>query len=503
VTSDPKAPSPRLASIDRRQLVLRTVDVERLIDEDHGARSIWELVGRLDLGLYHAQIEAVQGHAGRDHTDPQLLISLWLYAYSRGISSARAVARQCEFEPGFQWLCGLHAISHRTLSGFRSENKEALDDLFVQVLGMLSAEGLITLERVTLDGTKIKANAGGNSFRRKEKLQAHLELAREQVRILNAEGEQEESTARRQAAARRRAARQRASRLEAAVREVERLQEEKKHDRKEFVARASSTDSDAQVMRNGEGGTVPSYNVQPLTDTTHGMVVNVEATTDAIDYRQLKPALERCVTRLRRTPKQVVADGDYTNHASVQAAAESGVDFYGSWQDSWKPVEHDACGRSGEFLASAFPYDPQRDCFTCPAEKVLTRRTRMDRGNGVITHVYHAGKTACSECPLRSQCAPSNARPGWWRSITRTEEPAATTAFKAKMATEEAQQIYAQRSQIAEFPHAWIKERCGLRQFRCRGRLKATMEATWACLSYNLARWFSIRRKLKMELSCA
>jgi hypothetical protein len=448
--------------------------------------------------LYHAQIEAVEGRIWRDHTDPQLLISLWLYAYSRGISSAREVARQCEFEPGFQWLCGLEAISHRTLSGFRSENKAALDNLFVQVLGMLSAEGLITLERVTLDGTKIKANASGNTFRRKEKLQAHLELACEQVRILNAAGEQEENTAKRQAAARRRAARQRASRLEAAVREVERLQEEKKHDRKEFVARASSTDPDAHVMRNGEGGTVPSYNVQLLTDTTHGMVVNVEATTDAIDYRQLKPALERCTTTLRRTPKQIVADGDYTNHASVQAAAESGVDFYGSWQDSWKPVDYDACGRSGEFLASAFLYDPKRDCFTCPAGKVLTRRTRMDRGNGLITHVYHAGKTVCSECPLRSQCAPAGAGAGWRRSVTRTEEPAATTAFKNKMATEEAQQIYAQRSQIAEFPHAWIKERCGLRQFRCRGRLKVSMEATWACLSYNLARWFSIKRKFNM-----
>jgi len=76
------------------------------------------------------------------------------------------------------------------------------------------------------------------------------------------------------------------------------------------------------------------------------------------------------------------------------------------------------------------------------------------------------------------------------------EEPAETTAFKAKMETEQAQRIYRKRSQIAEFPHAWIKERCGLRQFRCRGRLKVAMEATWACLSYNLTRWFSIRRKL-------
>jgi DDE family transposase len=127
----------------------------------------------------------------------------------------------------------------------------------------------------------------------------------------------------------------------------------------------------------------------------------------------------------------------------------------------------------------------------------------MNRGNGVITHVYHAGNTVCAKCPLRSQCAPVDARLGWRRSITRIEEPAATTAFKTKMATEKAHQIYAQRSQIAEFPHAWIEERCGLRQFRCRGRLKVTMEASWACLSYNLARWFSIKRKSNMELAHA
>jgi transposase len=372
VTNDP-TPAPRVVSIDRRQLVLRSVDVERLIDEDHSARLIWQLVGRLDLSLYHAQIAAVEGHAGREHTDPQLLISLWLYAYSRGISSAREIARQCEYEPGCQWLCGLMPISHRTLSGFRSECKAALDALFVQVLGMMSAEGLITLERVTLDGTKIKANAGGNSFRRKEKLVAHLELAREQVRVLNAQAEEEEKTAQRQAAARRRAARQRASRLEAAVREVERLQQEKKHDRKEYVARASSTDAEAHVMRNGEGGTVPSYNVQLLTDTTHGMVVNVEATTDAIDYRQLQPAIERCEKALGEKPKQIVADGDYTNHASVQAAAESGVDFYGSWQDSWKTT-----------------YDAARDRFTCPAGQILTHHALLNHENGVRSHVYRA-----------------------------------------------------------------------------------------------------------------
>jgi transposase len=485
---------PRLVAIDRRQLFLRTVDVEKLVEDEHCVRSIWELVGRLDLRLYYAQIAAVEGGAGREHTDPQLLISLWLYAYSRGISSARELARQCEYEAGCQWLCGLQSVSHRTLSGFRSDNKTALDDLFTQVLGMLSAEGLITLERVTLDGTKIKANAGGNTFRGREKITAHLAAAREQVRVLNEQAENEEQLAKRQAAAKRRAARQRASRLEAALREVERLQREKVHDRKTFVARASSTDPEAHVMRNGEGGTVPSYNVQLVTDTQHGLVVNVEATTDAIDYRQLDPALQRCKQKFGCAPRQIVADGDYTNHASVQAAATHGVDFYGSWQDSWKATERDAQGRSEAFMSSAFPYDAAQDVFRCPAGEALRQRVVLNRGHGVGTRVYRAPKEACRTCALREQCAPPGARPAWRRSITRIEEPWETTAFKTKMKTEAARQIYAQRSRVAEFAHAWIKERCGLRQFRCRGRLKATMEATWACLTYNLMRWFGLRR---------
>ena len=476
-------------------MVLRTVDVELLIDENHSARSIWELVGRLDLSLYYAQVAAVQGRAGREHTDPRLLISLWLYGYSRGISSAREIERRCEYEPAFEGFAAWRRISHRTLSGFRADYKAALDDLFVRVLGMLSSEGLICMERVTLDGTKIKANAGGNTFRRKEKIEAHLALAREQVRAMEEQAAEEEKMAKRQASARRRAARQRASRLEAALREVERLQQDKKHDRDSFVARASSTDPEAHLMRNGEGGTVPSYNVQLVTDTTHGLIVNVEATTDAIDYRQLEPALNRCLETWGCRPQQIVADGDYTNHASVQAAATCRVDFYGSWQARWRPGERDAQGRSAAYQSRAFSYHAELDCFTCPVGQTLKHHAILNREHGVRTHVYRAPKQACRTCAHRSECAPQKPRSQWVRSITRIEEPAATTAFKAKMETEPAQEIYRQRSRVAEFPHAWIKERCGLRQFRCRGRLKVAMEATWACLSYNLTRWFSIRRK--------
>src|SRR5204863_1067435 len=175
---------PRVKAVDRSQLTWQMLDVEGLIEQDHPARAIWDLVGRLKLEGFYAPIEAVEGGAGRTPWDPRLLISLWIYAYSRGISSAREIARRCTFEPAFEWLCGMAPINYHTLSDFRTAFGEALPELFVQALGVLSAGGLVSLERVMHDGTKIKACAAGGSFRRQERVQAHLEAARQQIQAL-------------------------------------------------------------------------------------------------------------------------------------------------------------------------------------------------------------------------------------------------------------------------------------------------------------------------------
>ena len=171
----------RLKQINRQQMLLRPVEVEKLVDPGHPVRAIWELVGRLNLKPFYAEIESVEGVAGRPVWDPQLLISLWIYAYKDGVSSAREISRLCEYHPAYQWLTGLEVVNYHTLADFRIRHKEALDQLFIEVLGVLSHEGLITLQRVMHDGTKVKACASDKSFHRKARLQDHLRLAREQV----------------------------------------------------------------------------------------------------------------------------------------------------------------------------------------------------------------------------------------------------------------------------------------------------------------------------------
>jgi transposase len=92
----------RLKRGNRQQMILRAVDVDRLIERERAARAIWELVGGLDLSAFRAEIAVGEGEAGRSAYDPRLLISLWIYAYSEGVSSVREVARRCEYHPAYQ-----------------------------------------------------------------------------------------------------------------------------------------------------------------------------------------------------------------------------------------------------------------------------------------------------------------------------------------------------------------------------------------------------------------
>ena len=86
---------PLIRYVNRQQLSWRAVDVEQLISEDHPARAIWTVVGGLDLRRFYENIESSAEEGGRPAIDPQLLISLWVYAYSRGIGSAREIERRC------------------------------------------------------------------------------------------------------------------------------------------------------------------------------------------------------------------------------------------------------------------------------------------------------------------------------------------------------------------------------------------------------------------------
>lgn len=476
---------PLIRYVNRQQMSWQAVDVETLIGEGHAARAIWTLVGRLDLSPFYRAIESSAEEGGRPAFDPHLLISLWVYAYSQGIGSAREVARRCEYDPAFQWLTGLTEVNYHTLADFRVEKQQELDELFTQVLAALSKEGLITLEQVMQDGTKIKALASSRSYQQEETIRKHLDQARQRVAAMGDPRNDESSPKAKQARAR--ARREQQERLERALEELQKLQAGRARAKARSVARVSTNDPQARVMKQPDKGFALSYNAQISTDAAHGLIVGVEVTAEANDCEQLLPAVDRLEQRLNKTPQQMIADRGYTTRKNIEKMAERQIDFLGS-------MRHVARGANlpNQLSPSAFLYQPERDRCICPEGKILHRQRQRKVGSGMIYHMYEARFEDCQTCPRKAECCPDNKKHG--RSVAQLEESPLVMAFRQKMSGEEAQQRYRCRAKIAEFCHAWIKTKLGLRQFHVRGLVKAQMEMLWACLTYNLQQWIRLRK---------
>jgi len=496
VLSADEVGNPKLKPIDRSQISLKVVDLEHLIEAGHSARAISDLVGTLKLDSFLRAIRSQQGEKGRAANSPKMLVSVWLYAYSQGISSAREIERQMAHEPGLRWLCGDDPVNHHTLSDFRVNHKEALDELFKQLLAVLEGANLIDLSQVMHDGTKVRANAGVDTFRSKKTLEARLEQARQLVELMGDPCEDNPQARTRKQAAQQRAARERLEKAAAAAAEMEQLLKEKTAAEAE-KARVSIIEPEARKMKHGDNAILPSYNVQLSTESSNKIIVGMHLSQCSSDAQSLEPAVDEIEANMGRCPDQVVVDGGFTNKPNIIAMEARGVDLIGSLPDLEKKRTAGAvaAGIDAAFGGQFFIFKKETGTLECPAGKVLDYKSQSGkRGNRY--HVYRAQGSDCGGCEFNKQCCPKNPEKGRSVAVLVNEDPNIAN-FRKKMESEQAQKIYKKRGPVAEFPNAWIKDKIKLRKYRLRGMIKAGIETMWACLAYNAKQWIRLSwRKL-------
>jgi transposase len=420
----------RLRRPERRQVAMVVQCPDDLVSADHAVRMVWAVVQKLDLSGFDAPIKAREGSAGRDATDPQLLVALWLYACIRGIGSGRELARRCEESAAFRWLCGGVTVNHRLLSDFRSDRGDALDALFTQVIASLVDKGVVKVSRVSQDGVRVRVSAGASSFHREERLRKLLEQARQHVAELR---KQLESPAyagglsQRQRAARKRAAEEKQQRLEAALAqlpELKRRQAEvaqkagqgKLGDKvRKREPRVSTTDADTRRMKMPNGGFNPAVNVQIATDTESRAIVGVEVSNEGSDNAGLsEPMRHQVEQRCGRKIHQHLLDGGYMRQQDVEQAHQQGVELF-------------------------VPPKPARN--------------------------------------------PENQ--GRELEPKRGDSPA-VLAWKRRMASQEGKEIYKQRGATSETVNADLRMYRGLGPITVRGRHKIKCVALWCALAYNV-----------------
>ena len=484
--AEPARPQARVRLVNRAQIIMRTLDVERLIAEDHPARAIWEFISELNLSPFYEQVKAVEGRAGQPPFDPRLMISVWIYGLSRGMNSARELSECCEWEPGLQWLCAMEAVNYHSLSTFRAVHGEALKKLFVEVLAALNAVGMVDLERVTVDGTRIRAACSNESFRQGKRLEQHIEEAKKHLEALEQDSP-EETVTRRQQAARERARNERRQRLESAQKRWEELKQSQGEE-KAATAQVSLTEAEARIMKQPGGGFGPNYNQQIATDAKQKIIVGAVLSDRGTDMGLLAEVIDQVKQTCGKLPQQVIVDGGYVSAENIQQMEQRGIEMIGPAPQANKPTT--PRGGNAAYSKEAFQYIADEDIYKCPEGKNLVHIRERGREGGRIEHHYRAKRSDCAACAHKSECCPTAETCG--RTVVRTEPNPVFQAFREKMGSEAYQQQYRKRSEVAEFPNAWLKEKLGLRRFRLRGRAKAAVEGLWAVITYNVQQWIRV-----------
>jgi transposase len=369
---------PRLREPVRDQVELRAVDLEALLPAEHPARVIWAYVEKLDLSALEERVQARAHGPGQSPPSPRLPLALWLYATTQGVGSARALARLCESDDAYRWLCGGVNLNYHGLSDFRTGHPELLERLLIENVASLSVAGVIDLDEVIQDGLRVRDSAGTGSYRRQKKLYKELRKAKRLVDRLREENDDDpDASNRRIRAAKERAAREREARVQAALAQLAEIEahrarkgranrNNKKKDSKPSEPRVSTTDPQARVMKMPDGGFRPAYNCQIATGAGGQIVISTSAETTGSDRGLMRPMLETIKRDFDRLPKRQLVDGGFNKNEDIEWAAAGGVKVYAP------PVKskHDTD-----------PYAPRRDDGLGMA--AWRRRMKSPHGKGV------------------------------------------------------------------------------------------------------------------------
>lgn len=311
------------------EMVFQVLDLT--LPNDHPARLFWEVVRGLKLDAFVERAKAVEGRQGRDRISVRLLLTLWLYATSRGIGSAREIVRLMEHDAAFRWIAGGVQVGRTKLAAFRTEHRDALDKVLTEVLAKLMHRELLSLDLVAQDGTRVRASASAPSYRRLSTLEECREQAALHVKAVLAQSDDSEEGAHVKKA-REAAARDYERRVGEAIGELKELQEEREQQHRATVqqTRVSTTDPEARVMKMPDGGFRPAYNIQLATAGSAlggpRTIVGVRVTNTGSDAGAVGPMLDDIERRTGELPKTLLADGNHADHASIREAAQRGVE---------------------------------------------------------------------------------------------------------------------------------------------------------------------------------
>lgn len=312
-----------LRPYNQEQIFLLPPSLNEWVREDHPARVFSEIIDRMDTRPFREPKEE-----GRPAYHPKMMLKVLLWGYANGVRSSRKVEEKLQQDVVFMWLAGLEKPDFRTLCLFRSTNREAVERVFADVITIARSMGMADLGLVAIDGSKVQANSGIDSFKTVENWKKTLEKARGEVRRIIAEAERidkEENDCYGEEARGNKLPKE-IEKARDRIKNIEELLKRAKELDKEDKAQMSLTDQDASFMHR-KATSIPAYNAQ-LAVTEDQMIIHADVTTEPVDVNQTKMAIEGIEKQLGETPGILVADTGYSGGDNLKYLEDNDIDAY-------------------------------------------------------------------------------------------------------------------------------------------------------------------------------
>jgi transposase len=464
---------------DRKQTVLFPEVLDDYISEENPVRFIDVFIERLDLSEMGFG-RAIPKETGRPPYDPGDLLRLYVYGYLNRLRSSRQLEKEAGRNVELLWLMRKLRPDFKTIADFRRDNPQAIKKVCREFTLWCKRLELFGGELLAIDGSKFGAvNSPKRNFTEKKLTRMIQEIDGKIDQYLKELDRQDK-----QEAGQRALSAEELKQKIAQYKERRAQYEQLKTDLQQSAeSQVSLTDPQSRSMRVGHGVEV-SYNVQIVVDDKHKLVVEHEVVNEVTDQGQLSTMAGKAKEMLGVDTLEVVADRGYYNGEEVKACEQSGITVYVP-----KPNNSSNLKR-GLFTKEDFVYEPEKDCYRCPAGKELSYRfDSMEQGRPVRSYEIFG----CNSCELKSKCSINKKGR---RRITRWVDEAILEAMARRVA--ENPEKVELRKCLAEHPFGTIKRAMNQGYFLMRGLTKVGAETSLTILAYNLKRVINILGVRKM-----
>jgi transposase len=446
---------------DQKQQFLLPFNLEEFVPENHIARVLNDIIDVVDIDA----IESTYSEEGCPAYHPRLLLKILLYGYLINIRSSRKIEQMTQTDTAFMYLAAMQKPDFHTICRFRSTHLDPIKGIFSQVVTFCKEMDMIG-SSISIDGTKIKANASSRQSKSSDALEKEIDkILKESIETDKYEDEiYGDSTPY-----------QIPEELVDKKKRLEKIKIAKKKLDEEKLKKVNVTDNDALIMKHKDGSKKPSYNCQVAVDEKEQIIVAADVVNEENDLHQMEPMVENVKNTLGDKPTIVLADAGYFSYENVEFLLGEGIDAY--IPDNFYKAEKE--GKTRKFRRYLFTYDEEKDCYYCPAAFEIPF-TRIQKRKDEPDLRYYVCDF-CSLCVLKNACTESGKR-----TISRDPREYLMENMRVKLDTEEGAEKYQKRMSTVEPVFGQMKQERGFREFLLRGKRKTRIELVMMCTVHNI-----------------